>query len=515
MALVVASLAACGSNHTTNKQPDAYVVPDAPEPDADTGVVPRVEPAACRFHVDASLGLTEGSSYTCGDLVAEENRAAHTGRVRVHFIRFHATTPSTDATIYLDGGPGGDGQDILDFMAYLGTPFLNTLLVDGDFVTIAQRGTDLSVPYLMCTAQDCSDQSATVDLPSYNTAYNADDVDDLRAALGLTHWNVYGISYGSRLGLEVIRRHGDHLRSALIEGLVPPQVQWTAAVPASFYSALTALNASCQAAGTCGTNYGDLVAKFGTGVDALNTTPVSITVQGSPFMLDGTTYAYLMFEMLYSRSSYDWLPLVINDLAVSRTDRIQSFLASWLAVDSGAGISMGLYYSIVCGELYNPPDPNAQMNATAGVPQRYIDLFGSDYTSLVQQCSTWPKSNMQAQLSQPVTSTVRTLVSSGRLDPITPPPNGALAASTLSDSLVVIHENSGHGATLQSPCGQQNLHNFLTDPTGTLDTSCAAAITTSYMIMTPFAGKPPSPEILRAELSIAPIPPFIRKHLQR
>jgi len=158
-ALLVASLAACGSDHhMVPPQPDSPVIPDAPEPDADNGVVPRVEAVPCRFQVNASLGLTEGSSYTCGDLVAEENRAAHTGRVRVHFIRFHATTPSADATIYLDGGPGGDGQDILDYIAYLGTPFLNTLLVDGDFVTIAQRGTDLSVPYLVCNAPDCSDQ---------------------------------------------------------------------------------------------------------------------------------------------------------------------------------------------------------------------------------------------------------------------------------------------------------------------------------------------------------------------
>ena len=511
--LVVAILAACGDGkHPVNADARQYDAPDAPPPDADTGPVPRVEAVPCRFTVDASLGLTEGTGYSCGDLVAEENRALHTGRVRVHFIRFKAATASTGATIYLDGGPGGDGQGIIDYIAYLGPSFLSALTVDGDFVTFSQRGTALSKPYLNCQTSDCSDFAGIADIPSYNTAYNADDVEDLRTTLGLDHWNVYGISYGSRLGLEVIRRHGDHLRSALIEGIVPPTVVWPAAVPSSFYSGLTALDTSCMAAGACGTTYGDLGTKFWTGVDALNTTPVTINVNGTPTPLDGNTYAYLLFEMLYSRSSYPWLPLVINDLAVSRTDRIDSFLATWLARDFGGDISMGMYYAVVCGELYNPPDPNASANENAGTPQRFIDMFNDD--GIQTQCATFPKGDLQATLKQQVTSTVRTFVSSGRLDPITPPPNATLVASTLSNSFNVVHENSGHGATLQSPCGQQNLQAFFTDPTSTIDTSCAAAITTTYMMPSPFIGKPPSTDAIAAELAVAPPPPFVRARLR-
>jgi len=511
--LVVALLAACGSSHSGKPDaPSQHDAPDARQPDADTGVVPRVETVPCKFTVDASLGLTEGTGYTCGDLVVEENREAHTGRIRVHFIRFKAATAGTGATIYLDGGPGGDGQGIVDYIAYLGPSFLNALTVDGDFVTFSQRGTALSTPYLNCMTGDCSDFAGIADIPSYNTAYNADDVEDLRTTLGLDHWNVYGISYGSRLGLEVIRRHGDHLRSALIEGIVPPTIVWPAAVPSSFYSGLSALNQSCMDAGACGTTYGDLLSKFWTGVDALNTTPVNISVQGNSVPLDGNSYAYLMFEMLYSRSSYPWLPVVINDLAVSRTDRIESFLATWLGRDFGGDISMGLYYSVVCGELYNPADPNASANENAGTPQRFIDMFND--SGIAAQCSQFPKGNLQSTLKQAVTSNVRTFVSSGRLDPITPPPNAVLAASTLSNSFNVVHENSGHGATLQSACGQQNLQAFFTDPTATIDTSCAAGITTTYMMPAPFLGKPPSPEAIAAELAVAPPPPFVREKLR-
>jgi pimeloyl-ACP methyl ester carboxylesterase len=519
LALAFSILAACGGGGGGDDTPDGSLPdpPDAfvPPSDADTTMVPRVEPAACRFGVDPVLGLTEGTGYTCGDLIVAENRAAPVRNIRLHFIRFASPAGTNNATIYLDGGPGGDGQGILDYAAYLGTPFLDGLLVDGDFLVLGQRGTGLSIPFLDCAAPDCSDFAGIADIPSYNTAYNADDVDDLRAALGLDRLDVYGISYGSRLGLEVLRRHGDHVRAAVIEGLVPSQVVWTAAIPASFHEALTGLNAACAAAGACGATYGDLVAKFLTGVTALNNNPVTIDVQGQGFPLDGYSYAYLMFQMMYSRSSFAWLPLMVNDLAIRRTDRINDFLAAWLELGGFGGISMGLYYAVVCGELYNPPDPGAFETANAGVPQPFVEIFGGSYFSLLDHCSTFPLGNLQAQLNQPVTSPVRTLVSSGRFDPITPPSFGTVAAATLSDSIHVVHEGSGHGATLQSPCGAQNLFEFLADPTTPHDTSCAAAITNDYVLPGSAVGQAVPRARIRLDARLAPLPPMMRERLRR
>jgi hypothetical protein len=81
---------------------------------------------------------------------------------------------------------------------------------------------------------------------------------------------------------------------------------------------------------------------------------------------------------------------------------------------------------------------------------------------------------------------------------------------------VVIHENSGHGATLQSACGMANLNAFLADPTTPHDTSCAASITTSYMMPSSFAPAPFSLARMNAELGLAPgVPPFMRAHIRK
>jgi pimeloyl-ACP methyl ester carboxylesterase len=509
------AIAACGDDGATTHDagPDGKQV-DAPPPPPDapvTPVVPRAEPTACRYDVPVSLGV-EGQAFSCGDLVVYENRAAKGRTIKVHYIKFESASASPNATIYLDGGPGGDGQNILSYAAVLGAPFIDGLRVDGDFLVISQRGTARSLPFLDCQQFDCADFSSSYDLPSYNTAENADDVDDLRAVLGYPKLNVYGISYGSRLGLEVLRRHGDNVRAAVIEGLVPSSIAWPAGIPASFYSAITALGASCTAAGGCGTAFGNLVTKFSAGVAALNANPVTIMIQGTPFDLDGYTYASLLFRLMYSKSTFTWLPMVISDLAERRTDRIETFLSNVLSsVGGGSSISTGLYNSVVCGEIFSPPDANAPAVLNAGVPTEIVEIFGGSWFSLQSTCETWPAGNHQAALAVPVTSAVRTLVSSGSIDPITPPAYGDIAAATLSSSVVVVHANSGHGATLQSTCGTLNLTQFLADPTTPHDTSCAAAITTTYMLPTTFAAPPVSYERIRAEMGFAPRLPRLRR----
>lgn len=506
IAVLGLGLAACGDN--ADERPDGGPHPDAPPIDAEPpGEVPRAVPTACRYEVPPLFG-SEGTDYACGDLVVWENRTTQTRAIKVHYIQVKG--PSTgNATIYLDGGPGGDGENILAYAGFLGAPFLDAVRGDGDFLVIGQRGTAKSLPFLECGDTECSEFAGTYDLASYNTAENADDVDDLRAVLGYEKLDLYGISYGSRLGLEVLRRHGDNVRAALIEGLVPSSVAWPAAVPASFYSALTGLNASC-AAGACGTAFGNLVTKFSQGVASLDNAPVTVLVEGTPFELDGATYAYILFRSFYSKSTFTWLPMVISDLAARRVDRVQNFLGNMLAnLGGSSGISRGLYNSVVCGEIFNPPDPNAFDELNAGVPADIVDLFGYNWFGLMSECEAWPVGNLQAQLAQPVTSDVRTLVSSGRLDPITPPGFGDIAASTLSNSVVVLHANSGHGATLQSACGVANLAAFIANPTAANDTSCAATISTTYQLPAQLVAPTMSWARVRAELAMAPVPPHV------
>jgi pimeloyl-ACP methyl ester carboxylesterase len=64
------------------------------------------------------------------------------------------------------------------------------------------------------------------ELTQYNTRANANDVIALVKALGYDAYNLYGISYGTRLALEVMRSHPESgLRSVVLDSTYPPEIK--------------------------------------------------------------------------------------------------------------------------------------------------------------------------------------------------------------------------------------------------------------------------------------------------
>jgi pimeloyl-ACP methyl ester carboxylesterase len=61
--------------------------------------------------------------------------------------------------------------------------------------------------------------AAGVAMRGYNTAESADDIDDLRRHLGAEVIDLWGISYGSHLGLSVLKRHGRRVRRVALASL--------------------------------------------------------------------------------------------------------------------------------------------------------------------------------------------------------------------------------------------------------------------------------------------------------
>ena len=56
-----------------------------------------------------------------------------------------------------------------------------------------------------------------MDLNGYTSAEAADDIEDLRVALGYSQLNLYALSYGTRLALTVARRHPASVRAMVLD----------------------------------------------------------------------------------------------------------------------------------------------------------------------------------------------------------------------------------------------------------------------------------------------------------
>jgi pimeloyl-ACP methyl ester carboxylesterase len=89
------------------------------------------------------------------------------------------------------------------------------------------------------------------DLASFDTSENASDIADLRTALGIREWNVYGVSYGNDLALQLLRDHPDGIRSLTVDSVVAPQINLIERFWPIAAEGLTALFDACAAEPTC------------------------------------------------------------------------------------------------------------------------------------------------------------------------------------------------------------------------------------------------------------------------
>lgn len=191
-----------------------------------------------------------GAAIPCemGRMKVPENRLNPKSReIEVAVVRLRAKTPNPGPpTVYLDGGPGssaiGLSQAPIYFQAF------EKLREIGDVILLDQRGVGLSRPRLAYPSQipippdfyeteeaflnfwtarakealGFFTKDPGADPAGYNTEQSADDVNDIRRALGADKIRILGFSYGTHLGLSVIRRHGDHLAGAVLIGTEGP-----------------------------------------------------------------------------------------------------------------------------------------------------------------------------------------------------------------------------------------------------------------------------------------------------
>ncbi|QQP98423.1 alpha/beta fold hydrolase [Lysobacter enzymogenes] len=167
-------------------------------------------------------------------------------RIRLRVVRLPATGGDgrTAPVVYLAGGPGGSG-----FGTALGPrwPVFDRVRRETDVLLLDQRGTDFSqmppecsqshrfddaqplqreaaLAALRTTAAACIAEwrKSGVDLAAYTTAESADDIEDLRRAMGLKRLSLWGMSYGTHLALATVRRHGSSLDRVVLMGSEGP-----------------------------------------------------------------------------------------------------------------------------------------------------------------------------------------------------------------------------------------------------------------------------------------------------
>ena len=241
-------------------------------------------------------------SITCGYLTVPENRSKSDGRtirLAVATRRATAPNPKPDPIVFLTGGPGGSGLVEGPGVAREWHP-------DRDVIFLDQRGELKSDPFLSCpeidafmastvglswlapetiqqdaaTTRTCRDRlaAAGADLAAYNTTESSADLADLRIAMGIKEWNVYGVSYGTDLALQTLRDHPAGIRSVALDAVLPPNINpiengWRAALESS-----TAIYDACAAQPACHAAFPDGRAEYIQVINDLAANPRTVQV---------------------------------------------------------------------------------------------------------------------------------------------------------------------------------------------------------------------------------------------
>jgi pimeloyl-ACP methyl ester carboxylesterase len=464
------------------------------------GYTPVFEQDTCRF------AEPRGREITCGFVTVPEDRDEPGGnrvRIAVAIVKAEVGPTADDPIFYLDGGPGGESLEPLEFtFDRVFQPFAQTR----DLVFFDQRGIGLSEPNLDCVEdldltyelldddlpnaeflarqyeaiQACRDRLVAdgIDLSHYNSATNAADVADIRIALGYDEINLLGISYGTRLAQTVMRDHPEGIRSVVLDSVYTPDVDLAVSTPANLDRALDELFEGCADSSECAELYPDLEPRFFALVEELDGSP--LLIQASDFLtgdeydviVDGAGLLGVVFQGLYSEEIIPTLPQLIDEVEQGQTATLSQLVS--INLSNVPFISVGMHLSVQCAEEIPFSDP-ADVDVADDSYPGFGDFFETAPTigpPVFELCSIWDVPALGAVENEAVSSDIPTLVLAGEYDPITPPEWGRRVTATLRNSRFLLAPGLGHGVSLGSDCTALVSLAFIEDPTGSLDTAC-------------------------------------------
>jgi pimeloyl-ACP methyl ester carboxylesterase len=237
---------------------------------------------ACPFDTTKAL-----LPVTCGRLKAPENPERSAGRlVEMAFMVVKAprTIDQHGPVVFLNGGPGEVSLYFAERLVTL--PQIRDVVVDRDWIFLDQRGTGRSTPQLYCAPNaDWLTQVRTcrrrlvaqgIELSQYNSVRIAGDLEALRAALGVTQWNLWGISYGARLAVISARAYPASVRSIVLDAGGVPEGQELIDDARGTEVALHKLFTKCAADTACASAYPNLRTRFDAALPQLRRRPMMV-----------------------------------------------------------------------------------------------------------------------------------------------------------------------------------------------------------------------------------------------
>ena len=429
-----------------------------------------------------------GIKARCGTLERPENPADPDSPMidlRVAVVPALSLEPEPDPFVPIAGGPG---QSTIEFYAGYASAF-EAVRRTRDIVLVDQRGTGESA-LMQCevdeevlegkfsraqtieVTRDCLGQLPH-DPRFFTTSVAVTDLEALRTALGYARFNLYGISYGSRVAQHFLRRYPEATRTVILDGVAAPQVALGPGVAVEAQRALDAIFDRCGESEACSARFPALSENFASLRDSLADSPVTVSMAdpltGQPDEIEfGSDEIAGALRMLsYNPTTVALIPLLIDEAV---NGNFQPLAAQFAMIeDTMSGVmAIGMHNAVVCSEDF--PHFDAEGVSRDELLATYIGPLMLDALDAI--CSVWPAGFVDDNFRTPVSTALPVLLLSGEADPITPPGYGDLAAVDMENALHLTGPKQGHGQAIVG-CMPRIIGDFVeTASVAELDTGC-------------------------------------------
>ena len=395
---------------------------------------------------------------------------------------------------YIAGGPGGSSWLEADEVGFW-LDWVDSTAWSGGLVLYDQRGVGLSEPALGCpelrdlrrellplplpteeayrrvrdATRACHERIRAdgIDLARFTTRHNAADAVNLMRAMGLEQWDLYGVSYGTRVALEIMRSSPEYLRAVVLDSPYPPEVNAELADAWLLQRAFELFGRICELVGGCDAGPAELNDTLEKAFARVEKELLRMSVRDPgdgrdlAVVYDHEDLAWLLFEAMYHRDAIPDLPRSIASLAEGRLDSAMRRLIQD-SVDAllDDAISDAVASSVDCHDAGAVDLRDATRQLESYPRASAIKRYDWQYHA----CRYWSAGEASAAFRAPVESDVPTLLLAGEFDPVTPPEWAELAARSLNRSEVLIFPAIGHGVLDSHLCAAEVVRAFYADP---------------------------------------------------
>jgi len=426
----------------------------------------------------------------CAYLSVPENyQDPNSKYIELFVARIPAQRPRSsnpDPVLLIAGGPGQAASD-----AFLFFDKQHSLLgKTRDLYLVDQRGTGRSSA-LLCDKLNENElnfdelslkqktleclQSMDADVRQYTTENSVRDFDEVRKALGKQSWNLFGVSYGTRVATTYAQLFPGSIRSMVLDSVLPQEHVLGSEIALHSQKALDSLFDQCEKEPKCIDHYPKLRSAFSNLIKAPEKYTTLYEYEDlssgevvSEVFSAGNVLGFVRLS-LYMAESRSTLLFSLNEALVNKNLAPLMRASKIVRRDLQRSISMGLQYSVMCSEDY-PYFSQSSLDQSAKNASSYLGTEVTDYIKTV--CSVWPETIPDSKYKSPLKSDIPTLLLGGELDPITPITYAEQVALGLSNSKVLMFIGRGHSVA-SFGCGTKLIYQFVeSTDVESLDSSC-------------------------------------------